>query len=349
MKYKLSKTDIIILKEKAPPLIFHLLYFLFAVTFCFLYYLKIVKGAGFNSPNSINAVLTFETVKPFQFRLLVPFIFKILFLFKFIPQKAIFMSYCGVIVYFIILAYYYLISEYFENKLTNLFLAPLILYPMTWNYILLNETFQYYDFTTILLFTLGLYFILKNNYKLLLIVFIIGLINKETIAYLIFAYVLFNYKKAFTRTVIINTFLLALSFIAVKVLLYLIFKSNPGDPVEICFFRNQEILSNLFKDRVYAKDFFLNFGGWYVFIILFFLTGGVKRFASVSDRSKIYIHLAIIPFVIFGIFIIYFSEVRVYSELMPMVTTLFLIYSGINKKSPLKFIENKNIAQQKEK
>jgi hypothetical protein len=140
-----------------------------------------------------------------------------------------------------------------------------------------------------------------------------------------------------------------LIFLAGKTILYFIFKSNPGDPFEICIYGNQRILSNLFTNHIYAKNIFLNFGGLYIFIILLFATGRVKRFYSVSGRKKVYIYLTIIPFLILGIFVIYFSEVRVYSELMPMVSTLFLIYIGTGRKLQFKFIKNEQNAGQQEK
>lgn len=321
-------------KKKFPPPTINIVYILFSVTFCFLYYLKVVKAADFFRSDGLNTVMAFEAAKPFQFRLLVPYIFKLIYLVNFIPQKALFMAYCCVIVYFILLAYYYLISEYFEDKFTNYQLALFILYPMTWNYILLNDTMHFYDFTAILLFTIGLYFILKGNFKILLIVFFIGLINKETIAYLIFAYAFFNYKYIFTKKIILNVSILVLIFIAVKIILYFMFRTNPGDPIEICLFRNIEIVSIITTNQIYAKNVFLNFGGLYFFIILLFVSGRWKRYASDSNKSKLFINLAIVPFLIFGIFIIYISEVRVYTEMMPIVSTLFLIYLSTCIKLP---------------
>ena len=46
-------------------------------------------------------------------------------------------------------------------------------------------------------------------------------------------------------------------------------------------------------------------------------------------------NLAIVPYYIFGIFITYITEVRVYTELIPMITTLFLIFLSSFKFSGL--------------
>ncbi|RPI17201.1 MAG: hypothetical protein EHM58_10090 [Ignavibacteriae bacterium] len=326
------------LREKFPPLIFHIIYFLFAVTFCFLFYLKVVKAADFGSQTGINAVLSFDTVRPFQYRLLVPFLIKLFSPLHFIPFKALFMVYSVAVVYLIILAYYYILTEYFENNLINALLAPFIIYPMIWNYILVNDTFQYYDFTAILLFTMGLYFILKDNFKALLIIFIIGLINKETIVYLIFAYLLFNYKSVFTKKIILNTVILGVLFIAVKIALYFLFLANPGAPVEWGYLKNIQTISTIWKNQIAAKDILFSFGGLYIFAILLFITGKWKNFYGAELKGKLMINLVIIPFIIVAAFTSYFEEVRVYTELIPLFTTLFLIYLSSAKKVPIHYI-----------
>jgi hypothetical protein len=322
------------LKEKFPPLIFHIIYFMFAVTFCFLFYLKVVKVTDFASQTGISAVLSFDTIRPFQYRLLVPLLLKLFSPLHFIPIKALFMLYSIVIVYFIILAYYFVLTEYFENNLIDALLAPFIIYPMIWNYILVNDTFQYYDFTAILLFTIGIYFIIKDNFKALLIVFIIGLINKETIVYLTFAYLLFNYKTIFTKKIIFNTFVLGLIFIIIKVLLYFIFIANQGAPVEWGYLKNIQTLSTIWKNHIAAKDILLSFGGLYIFAILLFITGKWRRFTGSELKGKLLLNLVIIPFIIIVGITSYFEEVRVYTELIPLFTTLFLLYLSTHKKVP---------------
>jgi hypothetical protein len=319
--------------KTSSPLIVHIFYFLIACTFCFLYFQKIVDNADFNAPNSINAVLSFATMKPYQFRLFIPFIFKILSVLSFIPPKAIYMLMNCFIVYLTVLTYYHFLNEYFQNKITNLFLAPIIIYPMLWNYVLLNQTFQYYDLCAVLFFVLGLYCIIKDNFKLLLIVFVLGIFNKETAVYLIFAYLLFNYKSVFKLKILINTIILAVIFITAKSLLVYIFRNNPGDAFEITFSVNIDIIKNIFRNRIYAKNISLSFGGLYIFAVLLFISGRWKKF---PDLKMVFVNLAIVPYLLLGIFLIYFTEVRVYAELIPMFTTLFVIYLSTFEKLQLK-------------
>lgn len=306
-----------------------MLYLLLSGALCYFYYKKIVVAADFSSPNSILSVQSFETVKPYQFRLLVPLIFMLFKPLTFIPEKIIFIIYNVVIVYFIVIVYHKFLSEYFQNRKAILFLAPAILYPILWNYVILNQSFQFYDFTAILIFTLGLYFIVKENFKFLLIVFIVGLINKETIIYLLFAYLLFNYKIIFTKKIILNSLFLSALFLGYKLFLGYVFRNNPGDPFEIGFAVNMKILEDLPHNRIYQKNLMLNFGAIYIFVLLLFITGRWKKF---PDRRKTYMNLAFIPYILLGVYITYFTEVRVYTELIPMVTTLFIIYLSTFKK-----------------
>lgn len=324
--YSRSKNEI--------PWRFVFLYLLLSVVICYLYHKKIVAPVDWNAPNSISAVASFETAKPYQFRLLLPLIFKFFTPIFGLYGKYFYSAYNVVIAFSTMVVFYKLLaSRYFLNKRLLLWVAPVILYPVLWNLVILNQSFQYYDFTSVLLFTMGLYYIVNEKFTKLLIVFVIGLINKETIGYLIFAYMFYNYRKLFTVKVIINTALLGLLFIGWKLLLNYIFRNNPGDSFEVGYYENIRIMKELFSNKVFVKNIALNFGGLYVFVILLFVTGAWKKF---PDKKLVYVNLAIIPFYIFGIYITYITEVRVYTELMPMITLLFLIYLSSFEKLGLK-------------
>lgn len=313
---------------------FMFLYLLLSAVICYMYHKKIVASVDWYAPNSINAVASFETAKPYQFRLLIPLIFKLFTPVWSLYGKYLYSAYNIIIVLSTIVVFFKLLaSKYFLNKRLLLWIAPVIVYPMLWNLIILNESFQYYDFTSVLLYTIGLYYIINEKFTKLLILFIIGLINKETIGYLIFAYMFYNYNKIFTGKIILNTAILGLLFLGWKLLLNYIFRNNPGDSFEVGYYENLRIVKELFSNKVMLKNLAFNFGGLYVFAILLFVTGAWKKF---PDKKLVYINLAIIPFYIFGIYITYITEVRVYTELMPMITILFLIYLSSFEKLGLK-------------
>lgn len=300
-----------------------------AAGICILYYKKIILYADFTGPSSISAVSTLETFKPYQFRLLIPFIFMIFKPFNLIDSKIIFLVYSIIIIYILLIVYNNFLNKYFEERKKIFFYTLVILYPILWNYIILNQSFQYYDFTAVLIFTIGLYFIVTDNFKGLLITFIIGIINKESVIYLAFSYLLFNHKNIFSRKIILNTVLMGTILLVFKIFLSYVFRDNPGATYEVGWNENIRILSNLFNNRVFMKNLGFNFGALYIFVILLFVTGRWKQF---PEKRLVLVHLAFIPYLALGFYMIYFTEVRVYSELIPMVTTLFLIYLSTFRK-----------------
>ena len=305
---------------------------LLAIGICLLYFQKIIIPADFNGPSSISAVATFETFKPYQFRLLIPILFLIFKPLNLIDSKIIYLIYSIFVIYSLLIVYFNFLCKYFDDKSKSTYYTLIILYPILWNYIILNQSFQYYDFTAILIFTIGLYFIVTENFKGLLITFIMGIINKESAVYLAFSYLFFNYKYIFTRKIILNTLLLGIIILVFKALLSYIFQNNPGATYEIGFGENIRILSNLFNNRIFMKNLGFNFGALYIFVILLFITGRWKIF---PDKRFVFVNLAFIPYIILGIYMIYLTEVRVYTELIPMVTTLFLLYLSTFEKFKL--------------
>ncbi|MBL8016180.1 MAG: hypothetical protein JNK43_02830, partial [Ignavibacteria bacterium] len=180
-----------------------------SVVFCYLYHRKIVAPVDWNAPNSLNAVSSLQTSKPYQFRLLLPLLFGFFKLVADLYGKYLFNAYNVAVVFLTVTVFYKLLWAYFGSRKILLWLAPVILYTMLWNYILLNGSFQYYDFTTILLTTAGLYFIARQKFGMFLFIFIVGLVNKETIGYLIFSYALYNYREFFTAKIFTRTVLLS--------------------------------------------------------------------------------------------------------------------------------------------
>ncbi|MCC6865610.1 MAG: hypothetical protein IT280_05560 [Ignavibacteria bacterium] len=305
------------------PIAFLMLYLFLSIAICILYHIKIVSPADWNAPNSLNAVGSFSTSKPYQFRLLMPVIFDAFPGMQISYSKYLYTLWNMAVLFLLQVVFYKLICRYFMNHKYLFWIAPVILYPILFNYIILNQSFQYYDFTAILFFTAGLYYIQNKKFFIFLMIFIAAVINKETAGYLIFSYILFNYKELFTKKILKNVFILSVFFIGYKLLLSYIFSGNPGDDFEIGYYKNLITINELFTNRVYMKSIFLNFGGLYIFSILLFITGFWNKY---PDKRKLFMNLTIVPYYLLGIYVTYLSEVRVYTELIPMITILFLIF-----------------------
>jgi hypothetical protein len=131
---------------------------------------------------------------------------------------------------------------------------------------------------------------------------------------------------------------LGIILIVFKVLTSYLFKNNPGDTFEVGWHENLRILLNLFNNRVFMKNLGLNFGGLYILVILLFISGRWKKF---PDKRLIFLNLAFIPYLLLGFYMIYFTEVRVYTELIPMITTLSIVFISSFEKFKLKHIEQR--------
>src|SRR4030095_12714579 len=98
--------------EKFPSVIIHIYYMMISFTFCYLYYHKFITRADFHGPQSsggIYAVLNHEALKPVQFRILIPLIFKgfqsVIFLFKPVFEKVLFFLITISLCYFILMSF----------------------------------------------------------------------------------------------------------------------------------------------------------------------------------------------------------------------------------------------------
>jgi hypothetical protein len=305
----------------------HIIFFFIAITFSYLYFQKIISPADLDFPfGGFNSVLSYSANKPYQFRILIPLIYRVISVIHVFEPKIFLFFYNTLVVYLLIISYYLFLSLYFKQKSVCIIFSIIIIYPIVWNYIILNEIFSYYDMTSILFFTIGSYFIAKNKFLSLLIIFFIGLFNKETIAYLVFSYMFFNYSSLFTKKVGLRTTLLVMIFAFVKILLYYRFSNNPGSFVELCYGNNIKIPSLIVTNILFTKAVLLNFGGMYILVILLFFSRYWKEFKTKVNKSLVYINFTFIPFLVLGFFIVYYYEVRVYAEIIPIITTLSIIY-----------------------
>lgn len=314
---------------KKIPVWIYLLYAFVSAIFCFLYYKKIVSSVDFSAENSIQAVGSFETAKPYQFRVLIPLFFKYALFPFYPPSKFLYIAFCFFSTMVSQIFFYFLVSKYFQNTKASLILGSAIIYPMLWNFVILNQSFQYYDVFAVMFFAAGLYFVASENFFWLVVSLVLGILNKEAAVYLVFCFLLFNYKKIFDREILVKAFFLAIIFLAVKVLMLAVFKNNPGDAFESGLPVNKEIFSNVLSNRVYQKNLFFNLGLLYFPALLLFIAG---KWRVYSDRKLIFMNLAIVPYMVLGIFMIYFTEVRVYTEVMVMITLLALCHLGGFKK-----------------
>lgn len=320
--------------EKYPALIIHIYYLLISVTFCYLYYHKFITDADFygaDSSGGIYAVLKYQAIKPIQYRLLIPFIFKAISIVKIMPDKALFFVLTIGLTYFTLLAFYFLLSSYFLSKAHNCWLSPIIIYPMIWNYIIMNGQFFYMDFSVLLIIVLGFYFIVTRQYNFLLLIFLLGVLNHPSVGYLIIAFLLFNYNKLLKVRTIFYSLAMALIYVGYYSLMDRIFKNTEGYFVIFNLYRNLSMFAEL-KRHIVARDLLLNFGGLHFFVLIFFLSGQWRKYRG----PLLYVNLVIIPYVISVVVSFSIEEIRNYIAVIPFIMILSLIFLSTFENSFLK-------------
>src|SRR5258706_8242856 len=272
--------------DNFPKIIVHLYYLMISVTFCYLYYHKFINRADFygrQSSGGIYAVLNFDAIKPIQFRILIPFLFKAIqsavFLFHPIGDKLLFFLITIMICYSIQVAFRFILNEYFQSGSLNNWLASVIIYPMIWNFVIMNGQFFYMDFSVLLIIILGFYFIIKEKSLKLLLVFLIGIFNHPSVGYLIPIFLLYNYRALLKSKTIIYTLIMAVLYIGIYRYMDYIFPSQEGYFILFNLPRNLS-LYELLPAKIILIDLVFNFGGLHIFVIIFFFSGLWKRYMS---------------------------------------------------------------------
>ncbi len=280
----------------------------------------------------IYYILTYGAEIPNQYRLVIPYIFKaIKIIFPFLGDRTVYMSMIIMITFFTLIFFYNILNIYFRNKKTNKFLTFILLFPMIWQYIILNSMFEFTDFANILFIFAGYYFIIKQYNKLLLLTFVIGTFNHDSIGFLIPMYILFHYKEIFTKPVILNTVFMTIVIIAVRLMMLEIFKNNPNVSWSPKYIYNANSFVMFPVYRV-IRNMLLFFGGLHLFVIYFFISGRWKNF-----RTKyLYMSFTIIPYIIIIFLIHTIQEARNYITAIPFIIIPFLLYFATEQNSFLK-------------
>lgn len=321
-------------KKFFPSVSVCIYYFMASLSLCYLYYHKQFFNVTFyeHSMGGIYYILSFDALKPNQFRLLVPFIFKLFkTVFFFVPDKTIFFVIILIFTFFTLVLFYNILNVYFGNKKLNQWLTFVLFYPIIWQYMILNQMFEFTDFANIFFIFAGYYCIINNYHKTLALVFLLGALNHDSIGFLIVMYILFNFKDIFKRKTIFYTLAMAAIFIIIKKVMEYIFAANPG----VSFRFNYIFNFNEFFDKprhIVLRNIFLTFGGLHLFVFYFFVSGRWKKF----NTKYLYITLTVFPYVII-IFLIHTAfEGRNYMTAIPFMIILFLLFIAAQKNSFLK-------------
>lgn len=327
--------------DNYPSVLIHIYYFMVSLTLCYVYYHKFISRADFFSPSSsggIYAVLSGEAIKPIQFRILIPVIFKavqsVIFIFREIPDRVVFFLITITLCYMILFSFYMLLGEYFKGRAMNCWLASVIIYPMIWNFVIMNGQFFYMDFSILLIIILGFYTIVSEKYNWLLVVFFLGILNHPSAGYLIPAFLLYNYRKLFKIRTIIYTSVMSILYIGIYKLMDAYFPSTEGYFVIYNLPRNLSMI-HVLPMHIISRDLLFNFGGLHIFALILFISSAWKKFRG----PMLYINLVAIPYIISVLINFSIEEIRNYITIIPFILILTLLFLSSFENSFLKPVD----------
>ena len=209
--------------------------------------------------------------------------------------------------------------RYLEN-----FLAPgfailasfSIVFPLIWNYCLLNSIYYPFDIPAILFFVLGCHFMYRRNWLAYYITLGLALLNRDTSAFLVFVFAFTGYGNIPRRKLAVHLIAQAAMWWGIKALMLAVMPGSEVIFTQGFLTHNLGTIRNMLTTPGNALTDWvkvpLAFGG-----SLLVLPWVWRRQPEFLKRTL----LVIIPFVVVVLFKTVIEEVRVYGELVPVVFT----------------------------
>jgi len=189
----------------------------------------------------------------------------------------------------------------------------------------LPTMFQYtsflYDFPALFLYTLGLIFLYKRDWKKFLILYPIACLNKETTILLTLIFFIYYRPQLRTDYFYKLLFIQLTIFVIIKLLLLVIFSSNPGTFVEF-----------------HLVDHNLGLFAGYDLTLAFTLFGLIMLIYYKWNEKPPYVIItlwALVPLLFLTLFLGYLDELRDYYEVYPSI--IILISHSIAQVLGIKF------------
>lgn len=252
---------------------------------------------------------------PFQFRMLIPYTVRFIATLTKSDLLPMYATVEYILVFALFLAYRDFLRLFFNKPLSDIF-PFVLLYVIPFNYGILTTMFYPSDFPAILFFVLALIAMYKKDWQTYYLVFALGTFNRETTCFLTFIFFAVFFKRMRTQQFLFHLVAQTLIWFAIKQILVLMFKNNPGGLYEDHISANIKMFLEIFSFKIYPLvNLLLNFGGLWILTIF-----GYKYAPEFLRRSL----FVLVPFLI-GMFLVgNLYEMRIYGELIPIVITIGL-------------------------
>lgn len=264
---------------------------------------------------TLNAFLDGAAHKPFQFRMLVPWIVGGLRGMGFADVGTL---YRAVDVAALIGGYYairYYLNTYLPNQAA--FWAFGIFYALPWNYLLARDIpiLLPYDLMAVTLTTLALALAAREKWSHFYPVFILGALNRETILFVTLALGIAYWGSRPKSKFALHIAAQLVIWLAVKFTMGAMYEGNPGQSFEYYHVDSQvphwATNLNVLRNWPHLVMVLSTFGFMWAVIPV-----GWKRLSESFPRRSLW---AVLPFVVMVLVIGNLNEIRVFGELFPFV------------------------------
>ncbi len=196
---------------------------------------------GENPKAAFNQLVAGAAATPFQYRALVPWLVRGLArlpLFETAPLLGLLRLIEFVSVVGLAFAFRAYLSLFFRDARLTAVLALSLFYVLPFNFYRATN-FYPYDMPSLLFFTLGLYFLYRQNLKWYYPLLVIASLNRETTYFLVLIYLITALGRQPLRTVARHAAVQSLLWLGIKTFLYWLYAGNPGfGLIEVQFWNN---------------------------------------------------------------------------------------------------------------
>lgn len=297
------------LKKILPAIIFLLIASLFAFHFAQVrFYINYEYQRA-----TLAQLLDGIADKPFQYRILIPFLVNQLSsLLEFSP-KSLFQIIEVLSTFFLIITFRNLLLAITKNRIKSTLFAYSLIIILPFNFLIPLTPYYPSDIPSILFITIGYFLLYKNKMGFYYLILFIGTFNRETTVLLILIFILNYWRKGINVNFILHILLQLTTWLGIKLLLFYVFKDNGGNVFEDHIIKNiNQMLSPKFYPYLFSSM-------GYIWILTIVFYGYIKdKFVKNSLTVAI-------PFVV-GMFIIgNIAELRIYGDLIPIILTGVLL------------------------
>jgi hypothetical protein len=265
---------------------------------------------------TLEALTAGAAYKPFQFRVLVPWLASGLSQLGFGPLLEIYKSIDLVATVGIYYSTRYYLATFLKREPSTV-LAFAVFWALPWNFLLARDIPIYlpYDLTVVLFMTLALALMVRAQWSLFYAVFIAATFNRETTPFITAAFVSLEWGKRSSHSLIGHAAAQLAIWAGVRMLTGHLYASNPGAALE---FTHADTTIPHWRTNIdvlttpkYLFVVLSNFGFSWLLVLI-----GWNRLRHLRIRRTLWI----VPVVIATTFLIAnINELRIYGDLIPFV------------------------------